>query len=148
MSEDNFFGTGFSVQYDNVINSKMFLKSTINLAKTIKENGYYLTSDYIKSLTDKDISHLLNLVNDQYSIEFGELFIIVEMLSNAEGLESSGSAQESADRINALVGFLTLEKLYRKKLIKLYHENMSFGEEFKHLKIAELPNKKGLDYDE
>lgn len=147
MSEKDSFGTGVFVQYDNVINSKIFLKSTIDLAKKIKDTGYYLTSDYIKALTDKDITHLLNLVNDQYSIEFGELFIIAEMLSNAEGLQSSSTAKESADRINALIGFLTLESLYRKKMIKLYHQNMSFGEEFKHLKIAELPNGKGLDDD-
>jgi hypothetical protein len=136
--------TNFTIQYDNVINAKWCLESTTNLAKKIKNQGYILTSEYIKQLSEEDISHLMNLTKNQNSSDFSELVIISEMLCNAEGLEFSASDEQAANRLNIFLGFLTLETLFRKGLIELYYENMSFGDEYKQLKIANLIKR---DYD-
>jgi hypothetical protein len=51
------------------------------------------------------------------------------MLATAEGLDSANDLQVFIDRSNQLTGFIIIESLKRKGLVRVYYENMSFGEE-------------------
>jgi exosortase/archaeosortase len=61
---------------------------------------------------------------------------MTEMLSRAEGLISEDD-DDLTRKINQFMVMVTMESLYRKGLIKLYHENMSFGKDVQHRVVAE-----------
>jgi hypothetical protein len=58
-----------------------------------------------------------------------DILIISEMLATAEGLDGAADLDVFIDRSNQLTGFIIIESLKRKGLVKVYYENMSFGEE-------------------
>jgi hypothetical protein len=59
------------------------------------------------------------------------------MLATGEGLEQSQGAEEISSRMDAFCAFLAIESLRRKGLVKVYHENISFGEDFGNKIVVE-----------
>ena len=72
--------------------------------------------------------------NDQ--VKFDDLLLIAMMLNNAEGLPPVEDAEGARELLGKMITFLAVEGLARKKLIRAYRENMSFGDDV-DLKIAE-----------
>jgi len=58
------------------------------------------------------------------------------MLSQAEGL-SAGDSQTVTSRLNAFAMILAIESLFRKKLVKIFRENMTLGEDYDSKIICE-----------
>jgi hypothetical protein len=67
---------------------------------------------------------------------FNELIIMTEMLAQAEGIPSM-SMEEMNTRVNQFLIFITMESLKRKGLIRIFYENMSFGDDYLDKMIAE-----------
>lgn len=126
-----------SISYDMVIKAKDFLPLTRTLALDLSEAGYIRPGDFLKALTDSDVSSLLKIVDNEEDPRLEEILLIAEMLATGEGLEQSQDSQEITNRMNAFCGFLAIEGLSRKGLVKVYHENISFGEDFGNKIIVE-----------
>ena len=138
MDEKDIFGEdGFIVNYSEVIKSKETLAVTKLLAARIMENPYMMVGEWFKSISDTDLELLVDVSDDPNSKNFEDLILVAEMLANAEGVHSCLDMEELHDRVNHLVVLLVGEQLYRKKLIKLYHENISFGADAGHKIIME-----------
>jgi hypothetical protein len=140
MENDNFdvFNEGpIAIIYDNVIKSKDFLPITRTLAMDLSEAGYMRPGDFLKALSDSDVSALLKIADNEENPRLEEILLISEMLATGEGLEQSQDADEVTDRMNAFCGFLAIEGLRRKGLVKVYHENISFGEDFGNKIVVE-----------
>jgi hypothetical protein len=56
------------------------------------------------------------------------MILISEMLSAAEGTNMGGTP-EVHQRLNMFITWLIFESLKRKGLVKIYYENISFGED-------------------
>jgi hypothetical protein len=136
-NEDNEFEGPFHIVYDKVIKAKDFLPITRTLAMDLSEAGYMRPGDFLKSLSDKDVDALLEIADDDENKRLEEILLISEMLAAGEGLETSQDAGEACLRMNTLCGFLAIEALSRKGLVKVYHENISFGEDFGNKIIVE-----------
>jgi len=128
--------TTFHVNYDRVINEKDLLAVTRLLAVDLKNNPYKSVGDFMQELSDTDLDILGDLCDDTECAKFSEIVLISEMLARAEGLDPA-DANESYSRTSAMVGFITCESLFRKGLVKLYRENMSFGEDQKDKVLVE-----------
>lgn len=126
-----------SISYDRVMKAKDFLPLTRTLAMDLSESGYIRPGDFLKALTDSDVSALLKIADNEEHPRLEEILLIAEMLATGEGLEQSQDAQEITNRMNAFCGFLAIEGLSRKGLVKVYHENISFGEDFGNKIIVE-----------
>jgi hypothetical protein len=126
----------FHVNYDRVINEKDLLAVTRLLAVDLKNNPYKSVGDFMRELSDSDLDILGDLCNDTECEKFAEVVLISEMLARAEGLDPANS-KESYTRTSTMVGFITCESLSRKGLVKIYHENMSFGEDQKDKILVE-----------
>lgn len=133
----------FQINYDKIIESADFLAVTRLLASRLKDNPYQNVGEFFKQLSDSDLGVLLEIV-DQYqdnnddtnTAHFEEVLLIAEMLAAAEGV-SDRTVDDVMGRTTQFMVFVTLESLYRKKLIKLHHDNMSFGEDAGHKIVAE-----------
>lgn len=126
--EDQFNeGEIYTIQYDNVINDKKLMASTRLLASEIRTNGYKIVGEYLQELSESDLVYLLDISSKTESEEFSEIALLSEMLATAEGLDPSADIEIFHQRIVAMIGFLACEGLFRKGMVKLYRENMSFG---------------------
>jgi hypothetical protein len=152
-------GSGFSVNYENLINSKEYLAVTRKLAIDLMAKPYMTVEQFINNLSDGDISQLLEMSVDdddedadpldsiaETEKNLGDLVLIAEMLAVAEGLANSDGYDMVQNRVSQLIAFLAVESLARKGLVKSHPHNMSFGEDMAKKIIAERIDDESDDY--
>jgi len=127
----------FSVNYAKVAGEKSLLSVTRLLANELLTNPYMTIGDFLKGLNESDLELLVKVIDEGADHKnFEDLLLIAEMLANAEGLEN-GTLDVFTERTNQLTTYIVCESLYRKGLVKLHHQNMSFGEDMKDKVIVE-----------
>ena len=120
-------GEVYTIQYQKIISDKKLLPSTRLLATEILDKGYMRVGDYLKELVDNDLNYFLRVAEDTECEEFAEVALLSEMLATSEGLDPSSSLDDFIKRTTAMIGFFACEGLFRKGIVKLHRENMSFG---------------------
>ena len=73
-----------------------------------------------------DLRTLMDASESEDKEHFGDVILISEMLALGEGLEP-GDMSVTIDRTRTMAGYLVVESLARKGLVKVNRENMSFG---------------------
>lgn len=137
MSEEFNDNETFKVNYHVVVNSKDLMTETRQLARSLMENPYLSIGDYLKNISDHSLEKFIDMINEGEEGEnFQEFLLIAEMLARAEGLDE-GTLDVITERTNILCTMICCESLYRKGMIKLHHNNMSFGEDMRSAVIAE-----------
>ncbi len=126
--EDEDFG-GFTVNYAKVVQSKDCLAVTRLLAADMIKNPYMKVGDFFKALNESDLQTLVKLADDEEGHGYDDFCLIGEMLAAAEGLPPADNLEEIQYRIGQTISFVIIESLARKGLVKIYYENMSFGED-------------------
>lgn len=137
MENGDFDEGPIAISYDKVIKCKDFLPLTRTLAMDLSASGYMRPGDFLKALADSDVDALLKIADNEENPRLEEILLMAEMLATGEGLEQSKDAEQVTERMNAFCGFLAIEGLSRKGLVKVYHENISFGEDFGNKIIVE-----------
>jgi hypothetical protein len=129
---------GFSINIQKLIGDNTLLAVTRLLGADLLARPYMAVGDFFKSLTDTDLQTLLKASEPDTQDEvMDDILLIGMMLRSAEGLEPLNELDQSKDIVQKIITFLVLESLYRKGLIKLYHENMTFGDDMEDKMIAE-----------
>lgn len=142
---------GLQINYDKIVADREMLTVTRLLAAHLCYNPYMTVGDFVKALSNEDLDVLMDVAEGMDKEDFQsaprleELVLITEMLVRAEGLITSDSDALVA-RINAFCTFLALEGLFRKGMVKLYHNHMSFGEDMGQKILVEKIE--GVDYDD
>lgn len=108
-----------------------------SLAVKMMKNPYMLVKDFFSSLSDDEVQALMQLAEDRMnSWSLSNLILISEMLARGEGIVPEDDA-ESGKNVNSLIVWITCVSLERKGLVRVFYENMSFGQEFDHKKLVE-----------
>lgn len=128
--------TLFNVVIPKVLSDNTKLTVTRLLAASLTAEPYMTVRDFLIGISDKDLETLIDVAEDEESKNFGDLILIGEMLAQAEGLDA-GNLEVCQKRLSQLVSFLAVESLFRKGLIKIHRQNMSFGEDYGNKIIAE-----------
>ena len=128
--------TLFNVVIPKVLSDNSKLTVTRLLAASLTAEPYMTVQDFLIGISDKDLETLIDVAEDEESKNFGDLILIGEMLAQAEGLDA-GNLEVCQKRLSQLVSFLAVESLFRKGLIKIHRQNMSFGEDYGNKIIAE-----------
>lgn len=130
MMSDEFDETKpFVVNYRHIAASAELLRVTRALALLFINNPYMSVGTFFKNIEQEDLEALIEIIEEgPDNPNFGELMLIAEMLAVGEGLDS-GNVSIIENRVNQFLVLLACESLYRKGLVKIYHENMSFGED-------------------
>lgn len=122
---------GFSVNCAEVVKSKDCLAVTRLLAADLLAKPYLKVGDWMQSVSDADLQTLINGAepdeNDEYKLE--DILLVVMMLRQAEGLAPLKGEEDFRKACGQLVTLMVIESLNRKGLVKVYHENMSFGDD-------------------
>lgn len=124
-----------TVNYQSVLKQKDFMAVTRLLAANLISEPYMTMRDFLMGLSDNDLKVLLEILDSSMGKEedadprLEEAVLITVMLAQAEGLES-GDSQTVTNRLNAFAMILAIESLFRKKLVKIYRENMTLGEDY------------------
>jgi hypothetical protein len=134
MDEDNFDVEyeNYNINYENVTMSKDLLAITRLTAADLMKCPYMTLGDFFKNLTDGDVQSLQNivelLVDNPEDESIGNLIILTEMLTSAEGVPRP-DLEDMHKRLNSFCMYVTVVSLARKGFVKVYYENMSFGED-------------------
>lgn len=109
-----------------VAKDKQSLSVTRLLASQLMENPYTTVGDFMKGLSDADLQTLMHGFEEDDKL-YGDYILISSMLAQAEGVPSPENDDEFAEQVDRLVMMLAVESLARKGLVRIYHENLSFG---------------------
>lgn len=154
MSEEYEDESPFEINYDNVISCKDCLSVTRLLAVDLKENPYMSVGLFLKNISNSDLKILSDIVDKNFNIDdddevndpsLADVVLIAEMLSRAEGIISN-SDEELMQKVNQFMMYISVESLRRKGLVRVFHENMSFGEDSEKRIIVEKIE--GKDYED
>lgn len=118
----------FSINYHKVLHQETFLPITRLLAADLIKSQYMSIGDFIKSLKDNSLEELNEISENENHPNFEEMILITEMLAAAEGTNFGGTP-EVHQRLNMFTTWLIFESLKRKGLVKIYYENLSFGDD-------------------
>jgi hypothetical protein len=126
----------FSINYEKVLHEETFLPVTRLLAADLIKSQYMPIGDFIKSLSDNTLEELNEICGDENHPNFEEMILITEMLAAAEGTNIGGTP-EVHQRLNLFITWMAIESLKRKGLVKVYYENISFGDDMGEKIIVE-----------
>jgi hypothetical protein len=142
---------GFDINYDNVIECKECLGVTRLLAADLKVNPYMTVGHFLKNISNADLKILNDIVENHSGIEeddevtdpaLADLVLIAEMLGRAEDVHSE-TDEDLMKRVNHFMIMITCENLARKGLVKVFYENMSFGDDAGHRMVVQKINGTG-----
>jgi len=132
-----------TVNYQKVLKQNDYMAVTRLLAANLISEPYMTMRDFLIGLSDRDLKELLEILDttgmgreEDTDPRLEEVVLIVVMLSQAEGL-SAGDSQTVSSRLNAFALILAIESLFRKKLVKIFRENMTLGEDYGSKVICE-----------
>lgn len=130
----------FVVNYEKVLTDSSLLGTTRLLAHQAVNSNYITVGNFLKDISTYDLSTLVDIVEsgDSHS-NFGDLILLSEMLAAGEGLEP-GTLETALSRMSMFFTLIICESLARKGLVKVYHNNMSFGEDMANAIIVEKLN--------
>ena len=123
--EENF--SKYTIEYEKVASDKSILAITRITANDIMKNPYMTLGQFFKNISDRDLAVLLAEV-EHVDHCTKDTILLTEMLCRAEGVISE-SAGEIASRVGYFSMMITCVSLARKGLVRVYYENMSFGDE-------------------
>lgn len=126
-----------------VAKDKNSLSVTRLLARQLMENPYTTVGDFLRGISDSDLQTLIHGLEDGDKL-YGDYILISMMLSQAEGNPSPEDDEGFANMVDQLIMMLTIESLARKGLVRVYHENLSFGADMSDKIVCEKID--GFDY--
>lgn len=119
----------YQINFSKAAKDKELLSVTRLLASQMMHNPYVTVGDFLKSVSDGDLELMIDIIDVGEEHEnFGDMILMSEMLATGEGLPS-GTLDEVTTRVNQFLVMLSVESLYRKGLIQVFHQNMSFGDD-------------------
>lgn len=122
----------FVIKFDKVIEDKTLLNTTRLLAVDISKNGYVNIGEFFQNMSNGDLKKYLNMAENWDREDAAEVLLLSEMLAIGEGLDNGfveTAPETMQNRVSQLIMYLACESLARQGLVKLYRENMSFGED-------------------
>ena len=126
----------FFIDYERVLLENSFLPVTRLLAANLMKKQYMLCGDFLKELSFNSLDELNDIAADENNSHFEEIILISEMLAAAEGV-TVGGIPEVHERLGMFMTWLVMVSLNKKGLIKVYYENISFGEDMRDKIVAE-----------
>lgn len=127
----------YALNYVKIATEKGLLSMTRLLASDLSVNPYTTIGDFLKNLSDGDLEQLVKIIDDgEKHKNFEDLMLISAMLSAAEG-NPAETIDDYHKCMNMMITFIVCESLYRKGLIKLHRENMSFCDDMANKLVAE-----------
>lgn len=130
-----------TVNYPRVLSDPDLSCVVKNTARQLMESSYMTLKDFFTSLSDSDIVQLMDMVDnaENNSTYLKNLLLLSEMLARAEGTDELDD-EASYKNLNYFCALITCISLERKGLVKVKHENMTFGDDIGDLEVVRIVN--------
>lgn len=132
---------GYHINYKQVIDQTHLFAVTRLLAANIVGSEYVHPGYFVRDLSRDDLDMLLENINPD-DPGFENVLLVALMLTAGEGIDATDEQVHRS--INSLIVMLTCESLRRKGLVKIHHQNFSFGEDAGNNLVIEKIE--GIDY--
>lgn len=127
----------YRINYSHVVGEKNLLSITKLLASSMMNSAYMTIGDFLKGISDSDLQTLLDIIDEgDGSPGFEDIMLISGMLADGEGV-SCKNVEDYQKCVNMFMTYVAMESLYRKGMIKLHRQNMSFGDDMGDSIVAE-----------
>jgi hypothetical protein len=144
--------TEYSVNLDLIIKKGSNYILAQDMATLIKMNGLMTVGMLLKSIEDDKLQQMIDFIEETHHAEepgdetcHEEIMLITLMMIYAEGGHLSMDDDAIIMRMPQTIMYLTIEHLYRKGLVELKHENISFDEAVANRVVAKI-TQAGLDF--
>jgi len=130
---------GYFVNCSLIAEDKGLLDVTRQLAKRLIQVDYMTVGEFFQYLPDESLKVLLHgsEMTDENPNMLDDILLIAMMLAGAEGASEIKDEHDAMKAVAQFTSFVALESLFRKGLIKLYRENMSFSDDLGNKIVAE-----------
>jgi len=115
----------YNINYHKIATQKNFTEATKKLSIILIEKTYISVGDYFKSLSDKNLCALLELVDQNDDEAYMELVLLSEMLSRGEGIITADEL-EMTENVAYLKMIIVSVHLARVHKLKVNYQNISF----------------------
>jgi hypothetical protein len=120
---------GYNINYEKVVESTVSLPVTRSLASKLMKTPYMTLGDFLIGLSGADLDTLMEISTADEHERFEDIILISQMLAEAEGLDNTFGTDELQIRTSMFSKYLIIESLHRKGMVKMHHENLSFGDD-------------------
>lgn len=129
----------FAINLSAVINSHTAWPINKMLAHKVAFQTNFAIGDFFKSLGNEDIRFLSEAIatTNMQDHASNELFLMMTLLSMAEGLSLEEGDEDLIRRFESLIMLITCDALARDGFAKISYENMSLGYDMRMAKLIE-----------
>jgi len=135
MQDDEMFP--FDINYEQILNSDGMLPIVQDCVRAIRKNAYLTPGEFLQSVMNSDLQEALEVADDDEHSNYGDFMLLAEMLARAEGLDAAQNFEEMRHRMSLMISFVVVESLSRKKMVKVFHDRISFGDDMSKAVIVE-----------
>lgn len=130
---------GWMLNYAKIAESPHMVPVIRLLAIDLQKCPYMSLGDFLKNLSDVALSELLELSGDQMEMNednMEQMLLLTLMLTRAEGSEKQ-DMEKTGDQVGTLRMLIACESLARKGLVRVFHENMTLGDDMGDKPVVE-----------
>jgi len=119
----------YFIDFVKISKTESLLDITRSAARGILKRPYTTIGQFLKELNDEDLYTLCDIIDDEENPRiYQDILLLTIMLAVSEGVPAK-SAKESTENLKYFCTMLHCVSLERKGYVRVYYDNMSFGED-------------------
>jgi hypothetical protein len=127
--EDDYELPDYTIDFVKISKTESLLKITRDTASNILKRPYTTIGQFLKGLNDEDLDILCDIIEDENDPRiYQDILLLTIMLSVSEGIPAK-SSKESTENLKYFCTMLHCVSLERKGFVRVFYDNMSFGED-------------------
>ena len=126
----------YELNYKEIAVTQSLSDVVRTLAIDLQAQPYMSPGEWFQRLSDRSLEQVIDIVNDDTEEGLSEQLLLAMMLARAEGIVAT-VAEDIGHHVGILRMLAAGASLARKGMVKMYYENMSFGEDMQDKTLME-----------
>ena len=127
--EEDYELPDYTIDFEKVSRTESLLEITRTTARNILKRPYTTIGQFLKGLSEEDLYTLCDIIDDEEDPRiYQDILLLTIMLAVSEGVPAK-SASESTENLKYFCTMLHCVSLERKGFVRVFYDNMSFGED-------------------
>lgn len=127
--EEDYKLPDYTIDFEKVSRTESLLEITRRTARNILKRPYTTIGQFLKGLSEEDLYTLCDIIDDEDDPRiYQDILLLTIMLAVSEGVPAK-SSKESTENLKYFCTMLHCVSLERKGFVRVFYDNMSFGED-------------------
>ena len=119
----------YFINFEKISETESLLDITRNTANAIIKHPYTTIGQFLKTISNDDLQTLCDIIeNVDHPRIYQDILLLTIMLALSEGAPAK-SSKECTENLKYFCTMLSCVSLERKGFVRVFYENMSFGED-------------------